>query len=245
MEALSKQHIKYLRSLWLKKYRQKYGQFLVEGEKSVIELFHSPFRIERIYRQVGSTALKEVGQDTEVVDCPKIDMERISQLKTAPGLIALVQMPEMNAIAPSDSGWILALDRINDPGNLGTIIRIADWFGISQIWCSNDTVDLYNHKTLMACMGSFTRVAILYADLFELLSRSQLPRYYGLLEGEDVRNLTGALPGIVVIGNEANGISEKLLELTHKPVSIRGKGRAESLNAAVSAGILCHTLLNI
>lgn len=243
VEALSKQHIKFLRSLWQKKYRQKYGQFLVEGAKSVMELFHSSYKIERIYRIESSEAHSELSHTVDVVSCTRADMERISQLKTAPELIALANIPEVKSVNKDQGGWILGLDRINDPGNLGTIVRIADWFGIREIWCSPDTVDLYNYKTLMACMGSFTRVEVLYGDLATLLTESKRTKYFALLEGEDVRFVEQTSPGILVIGNEANGISDELMQIPHIAVSIRGYGGAESLNAAVSAGILCHTLI--
>jgi len=240
---LTNQHIKYLRGLHLKKNRQKYGHFLVEGEKSIAELLNSSYRIERLYIKKGYQTPNNIHGDIEIAFGDDKSISRISQLKTPPNIIALVNIPVTTVNEIQRNQWVLALDGINDPGNLGTIIRIADWFGVSQVLCSEGTVDLYNIKTLMATMGSFSRVEVHYLNLENLLQDSSVPKYFALLDGVDISSIEAIEPGIIVIGSEANGISEGLLKLTHTPITIVGRGKAESLNAGVSAGIICHCLI--
>jgi TrmH family RNA methyltransferase len=242
--VLSKQHIKYLNALSRKKDRQKYGQFLVEGEKSVMELLNSTFKVIRIYQLPSLSYDLSAYQNIEIIECSAQELERISTLKNTSGIIALAEIPEVHERRISTSKWYIALDRINDPGNLGTIIRIADWFGIEEVLCSRDTVELYNPKTLMACMGSFARVRVRYCDLELVLSDARLNLYYALLGGEDLSKMHASAPGIIVIGNEANGIQSSLLDLPHQSVTIPGSGQAESLNAAISAGIICYSLIH-
>jgi len=241
---LSNQHIKYLRALQLKKNRQKYGQFLVEGEKSVMELFTSSFVVERLYGLRGYVLDEVIQTDVELVYASQTELSRITHLKTAPPLMALVNIPDAKMPKIPDDQWTIVLDRINDPGNLGTIIRIADWFGIQNVVCSTDTVDLYNHKSLMATMGSFGRVEVSYCDIAELLSNSGQAKYFALLDGQDIKSLKKPNPGLIVIGSEAHGISSELMEIEHTAITISGSGGAESLNAGVSAGIICHSLID-
>ena len=150
--ALTNQHIKYIRSLGLKKYRQKYAQFVVEGEKSVQELLTSSYKVERLYIQSERVSDLIIKSGIELIECSSKDMERISNLKSPPGVLALVDIPTPPDIELRPEKWVLVADGINDPGNLGTMIRIADWFGMDQLICSIDTVELYNPKTLMATM---------------------------------------------------------------------------------------------
>lgn len=218
-------------------------QFVVEGEKSIQELLTSPYDVERLYVQSERITNVILESGIEFIECSAKEIERISSLKTPPGTLALVNIPKAPiASIPKDS-WTLVADGINDPGNLGTIIRIADWFGIENVACSRDTVELYNPKTLMATMGSFTRVNVIYTDLNTLLTEFEVVRYFALLDGKPLSDLKDPKPGAIVIGSEANGIRPELLELTHIPISIPGKGNAESLNAGVSAGIICYSLV--
>jgi len=240
--ALTNQHIKHIRSLGLKKYRQKYAQFVVEGEKSIQELLTSSYEVERLYIQSERVSDVILNSGSELVECSAKDMERISNLKSPPGALALVNIPESKVSQLHEGEWTLVADGINDPGNLGTIIRIADWFGIKQVICSIDTVELYNPKTLMATMGSFTRVEVSYADLSQVMIASTAPLYFALLDGTSVKELKDPTPGAIVIGSEANGIRHELLTFPHTAISIEGKGTAESLNAGVSAGIICYAL---
>jgi len=215
---------------------------VVEGEKSVQELLTSSYKVERLYIQSERVSDLIIKSGIELIECSSKDMERISNLKSPPGVLALVDIPTPPDIELRPEKWVLVADGINDPGNLGTMIRIADWFGMDQLICSIDTVELYNPKTLMATMGSFTRVSVTYTDLNPFLKRSKVPLYFALLEGSSVRELKNPTPGAIVIGTEANGIRPELLSLPHTAISIQGKGSAESLNAGVSAGIICHAL---
>ncbi len=214
----------------------------MEGEKSIQELLTSSYGVERLYIQSERVSNVILNSGIELVECSAKDMERISNLKSPPGALAQVNIPKQEEVRIPANEWTLVADGINDPGNLGTMIRIADWFGIRQVICSTDTVELYNPKTLMATMGSFTRVKVSYTDLKELMSEGKTPLYFALLEGTSVKELHDPAPGVIVIGSEANGIRPELLSITHTAISIEGQGNAESLNAGVSAGIICYAM---
>jgi len=215
---------------------------VVEGEKSIQELLTSSYEVERLYIQAERVSNVILNSGIELVECSAKDMERISNLKSPPGVLALVNIPKSLDVELPEDEWTLVADGINDPGNLGTIIRIADWFGIRQVICSHDAVELYNPKTIMATMGSFIRVAVGYTDLVPIMSSSKAPLYFALLDGTSVKQLKEPAPGAIVIGSEANGIRPELLSIAHTAISIEGKGNAESLNAGVSAGILCYAM---
>lgn len=237
---LSQKIIKQFQSLKNKKFRQKYGLFVVEGFKSINEFVLHNWPIQTVLindiLEVPSY-LTESGVQIEKVD-GKI-LKSISNLSTAPGILAIAQMQKMNADL---SSWVIALDCIQDPGNLGAIIRIADWYGISSILCSKDTADVYNPKVVQASMGSLCRVNIEYANLNEKMKNQLI--YAAVLDGENLRTKSNIRPGIILIGNEANGIRKETLENhNYETVSIPKEGIAESLNAAVSAGIICERLL--
>jgi TrmH family RNA methyltransferase len=153
--------------------------------------------------------------------------------------MAVVKQPQFDA---PPSNWILAVDGVQDPGNLGTIIRTADWFGINTIVCSHETVDCFNPKVIQSTMGSIFRVHLDYTNLEEFLNQSELPIFGALMEGESVFNSSIPESGILVMGNEGNGISENLLPLINHPIHIPGRGQAESLNVAVATGILLGQL---
>ena len=222
--------IKTVRSLSGKKFRDELGLFVVEGEKMVSEALASGFRVENVYR------VEEIGEKT---------MERLSSLSTPSPVLAVVRKPE-NQFPDSvpEKGLYLALDSIRDPGNLGTILRIADWFGIDTIYCSPDTADVYNPKVVQATMGSIAHVRILYTDLVELLSNAQRPVYGTLLDGENIyEQQLNTDMGIIVMGNEGNGISPAVRPLiTHKlliPNFHKTSETAESLNVAIATAITC------
>lgn len=238
---VTKNEIKFVQSLHRKKYRQKYGQFIVEGTKSVLELIHSNFVIEKVYATAAWINEYESGINLDITEASTTDLDRMSFFKTSSPVLAVCNFarPKLN----ETGDWIIALDGINDPGNLGTIIRIADWFGIAQIWCSEDTVDLYNPKTISSTMGSFTRVEVVYTDLESALEGTSRAKYFALMEGESVYGLNDVQPGILVIGSEANGIRENLLTHEHTAVTIPRRGKAESLNAGVATAILVDRLL--
>ena len=236
---LSKVKIKQYQQLQFKKFRQKYGLFVVEGLKSVNELIQSRWPIESI---ICSTSFEGKIESNDTIDLflvkPK-EFETISQQKNPQGILAIAQFHELNL---TETPWQIALDNINNPGNLGTIIRIADWYGINTIYCSQDTVDLYNSKVIQSSMGSFLRVQLKYGNLTETLNQKEV--YATMLDGKNIRTLPNIKSGVLLIGNEANGISESLTNsLTHIPITIPGNIQTESLNAAMATAICCERLM--
>ena len=217
--------IKYIKSLSQKKFRDEYGVFAVEGEKLVQEALKSGFEVEKVFRK------EEIGEAA---------MARISALSSPSPVLALVRIPESRMEAPRD-GLYLALDGIRDPGNLGTILRVADWFGIDAVYASEDTVELYNPKVVQATMGAVFRVKFFVCDIPSLCSSYPGPVYGTFLDGENMYGKELSSKGIIVIGNEANGISaataacvSERLYIPPFPVDDPG---SESLNAAVATAI--------
>ncbi len=242
---LSKNKIKYLLSLQLKKNRLKERSFLVEGEKIATEvLTQKRYKIKAIYAlsdwlEDFAPLLAQYKPIITVVTT--VELKKISSLKSPNRVLIELEAPtdEQPSYAIQNS-LSLVLENIQDPGNLGTIIRIADWFGISTIFCSIGCVDVYNSKTLQASMGGFLRVSVVYTQLPELLQQyPQLPVYGAILQGENVFQTPLQATGFLLIGNEGKGLSEHLQTLITHPVTIPKYGGAESLNAAVATGILC------
>ena len=243
---LSKNQVKYLHSLRLGKFRDLDRVFLAEGIKLVDDLLNSPFGIKNIYATRGW-----IGARTDILSAKQIQVQEISdeELKRASSqvtpseVIAVVAYPE-SKIPPIDSFGkiILVLDRIQDPGNLGTIIRTADWFGIKHIICSEDTVDVYNPKVVQSTMGSICRVSMHYTSIKSLIEK--LGKYwniYGTIPGgENIYEAQLLYPAAIMIGNESKGISEEYLPLLTRRIGIPSfSDGAESLNASVAAGIVC------
>ncbi len=230
MENLSKNKIKLIRSLRLKKNRDAEQLFIVEGEKIIDELIaNSPDTIKFICTTKASFSFDRSYQTDAR------GLKEISQLMTPGEVLAIVRfLPSYNL----ESDLVLVLDGIQDPGNLGTIIRTADWFGISKIVCSHDTVDCYNPKVVQATMGSLFRMSIEYTDLSAYLSKTDLPIYGALLDGVDMYAAPLEKKSVLVIGNEGKGISDEVKPWVTMPIFIPKYGQAESLNAAVAAGIL-------
>lgn len=224
---LSAAEIKTIRSLKDKKFRDEYSLFVVEGEKMVQEALSSRFEVEKVYRA------EDIGLET---------MGRISMLSNPSPVLAVVKQEKTGSFHLEDGGLYLALDAIRDPGNLGTIMRIADWFGVDGIIASHDTVDIYNPKVVQSTMGAIFRVDFRYCDLAEVLSASKAEVYGTFLSGENIYKceLKSENPRVIVIGNEANGISEAVVKLCNKRITIpsfaKGRG-SESLNAAVATAI--------
>jgi TrmH family RNA methyltransferase len=236
---ITKNQIKYIRGLSLKKNRIKEKCFVVEGEKCLAELLNSSFEIVELF------ALKDwIDENKAVFD--KIqgisfkELERISNLKSPNKVLAVVKMKEQEIIQ-SKSTVTLVLDGINDPGNLGTIIRMCDWFGVKKIICSENTADIYNPKVVQSTMGSLFRTHIIYADLSAYLAKVKTPIYGAHMDGENVKNIEINQKVHLVMGNEANGISEKSEKYISKKVAIKNiGGNTESLNVAVATSILLH-----
>lgn len=237
---ISNKRAKFIKSLQLKKYRQQEGAFIVEGKVSVIELLRSGYGVQSLYLteaflQNHQHELKK-GQAYEVVD--ERELQKVGTLKTNNAALAVALMPSEQP--PVDqSGPLLILDQVNDPGNLGTIIRIADWFGIRQLVCSPGTTDQYNPKCISATKGSFSRVVVHELPLPELLSTYPHPVYGALLDGADVHHAPFEEACAIVIGNESHGIQRELLPFITHPVTIPRFGAAESLNAAIATAIIC------
>jgi TrmH family RNA methyltransferase len=182
-------------------------------------------------------------KDISVTAISEVELERISQLTTPNKILAIAKKFETNEPLIKDR-ISLVLDAIRDPGNLGTIIRIADWFGVSQIICSADCTDMYNSKVVQATMGSIARVNVFYTDLpVWLKQRSGVRIYAAMLEGKDVTKMSTIKEGLIIIGNESMGIDKEVLQCANEKISIPRKGSAESLNAAVATGIILSHLV--
>lgn len=243
---LVKSKVKYIQSLGQKKFRQEEGVFIAEGPKLVLELLLSvPGNIVEVF------AVKEwmVEHQKQLVsftctEIPEQELEKISQLATPNMVLALVKNIEPVIPKEVKGQVVLALDGIQDPGNLGTIIRIADWFGITQIMCSEDSADVFNPKVVQSTMGSIARVRVSYTSLVEWLSGlDDVTIYATVLEGQDVTTMKKISSGVLLIGNESKGISPEILKLANATVTIPRKGGAESLNAAVATGIVLSHLI--
>lgn len=241
---LSTNKIKIYRSLQQKKYRQKYGQFLVEGAKAVQEFINQGWKAESIIVQDNVPHKLKLSVDVEPVAATSLQMNQISSFKTAAPVVGVFNMRESGSVDYSKS--MIALDSINDPGNLGTIIRIADWYGIEQVLVSRSTVEEFNSKAISSTMGSFARVKVFRVDLLDILKNFNEKIYAAMLEGESIYSIhksTG--PFCLIIGSESHGIDATLYEnLRAKRISIPRIGDAESLNAGVATGILIDRILN-
>lgn len=225
----------------LKKNRDKDEVFVLEGAKNLLELSDSDFEVIKLFAtkdfyHKNEAKLSKLSGVLTVTDNQFI--ESAGTFKSNAAGLAIVRMNESELLLDTEE-WIIALDRVQDPGNLGTIIRTADWFGISKIVCSPDTVDFYNPKVVNATMGSFSRVGVYYKSLDKWFPEINLPVYGALLEGESMHDLKKASPGIILMGNESQGISDQLKNFVTQPVHIPSKGGAESLNVAIATGILC------
>jgi RNA methyltransferase, TrmH family len=249
---LSRSQIQFANSLQQKKFRKEHGCFIAEGDMLIEELLHSHLKFHSVY--AGSEWLqkhKTLISKREIVafEAGNVELGRISTLKTPNQAVAVLYIPSpfFDPSVASEQ-LVLMLDSINDPGNLGTIIRTADWFGIKHIICSPDTVDLFNPKAVKATMGSIARVNVHYLNLSEALEKmgSEVVVYGSLLSGEPITEIPLSVNGIILIGSEANGISTGLLPRITHPVRIPafihegpGTKRPESLNAAVAAALIC------
>ena len=238
---LTKNQLKLVRSLELKKNRKKEGLFVAEGPKVVGDLLRAGYKARLVFSTTERPDAILVTDD---------ELRKLSFLQHPQEVLAVFEIPQTSALSPQPSDFrhqpsalSLALDGIQDPGNLGTIIRIADWFGISTIYCSEDTADAYNPKVVQATMGSLAHINIIYCDLVELLQQYDGPIYGTLLDGNDIYQQELSQKGIIVMGNEGNGISQRVRPLiTHKlliPNFNKNSETAESLNVAIATAITC------
>ncbi|WP_264520471.1 TrmH family RNA methyltransferase [Flavobacterium sp. N1994] len=233
---VSKNQIKLITSIQHKKYRQEHQLFIAEGVKVIQELLQSNFVLEHLF--VTEAIFEQVNNAQKTV-VKEQDMKRISALSSPSSCLALFKIPAPSTI--NDNGLIVALDDIRDPGNLGTIIRLCDWFGITQLLCSSETVDVYNPKVIQATMGSIARVNVNYVDLKAFILNSPLPVYGTFMDGNNIYKEELPKECILILGNEANGISSELQKLAKNKIAIPRFGtlqQTESLNVATATAIL-------
>ena len=243
---ISKSQLKYIQSLGQKKHRDELGVFIAEGPKLVRELLQQKHvKVQQVlgldgWMQDNDALLR--GIDALVVS--QAELERVSQLKTPNQVVAIVQQFDKEKEIAVKGRISLVLHTIQDPGNAGTIIRVADWFGVSQVICSHDCADVYNPKVVQSSMGSIARVKVLYTELSDFLKDQKDIRIYAtVLEGKDVTKMNAIQEGLILIGNESKGLGEDILQFANEKITIPGKGEAESLNAAVATGIILSHLV--
>lgn len=234
-QMLTNNEVKLINSLVRKKFRQKYNKFIVEGIKITDEVLKSKIKVHKIF--ATELIFEKFESVTELIT--ESELKKISQTVHPNTVLALCEIPEPKEI--KTDGFIIALDDVRDPGNLGTIVRMADWFGIDQIICSNETVNLYNPKVLQSSMASFLRVNVNYTDLDQFLSHYPHPVLGTFMEGENIYKTKFPENGLMIMGNESNGISEKLYQHITRKISIPRQGsvqQTESLNVAMALSII-------
>ncbi|MHC5361392.1 TrmH family RNA methyltransferase [Myroides sp. LJL110] len=235
---VTKNQIKLIKSLHQKKYRKEHGLFIAEGIKVIQELLKADFTLENLYM---TQDLDLKAPDQKKVLIKKAEMEKISALTSASDVLAVFHCPKPQAVDYKD--LVVALDDVRDPGNLGTIIRLCDWFGIKHIICSAQSVDAFNPKVIQATMGSIARVNLVYGDLQQMiLDNGENKSVYGtFMDAKNIYKSDLAIDGIVVFGNEANGISKQIEQLVTNKISIPRFGdlqQTESLNVAMATSIV-------
>lgn len=232
---VSKGQIKLITSLQQKKFRQNHQLFIAEGVKVIQELLQSNFELEHLYVTEAIFGSINADKKTAISDS---ELKKISCLSTPNNCLAIFKIPKQKNLI--ESGLIVALDDIRDPGNLGTIIRLCDWYGVSQIICSENSVDVFNPKVVQATMGSISRVNVAYLDLKEFLKEAKSQVFGTFMDGKNVYKQTLPLEGIIVLGNEANGISVEIEKLVTQRIAIPRFGdlqKTESLNVATATAI--------
>ncbi len=243
---LSKSTIKYIQSLQQKKFRDEYGSFIAEGPKLTGELLTSGlfypkqiFATSGYVAQMPSVLHSKFGSHIQVVE--DFELEKIANYSTPNQVVAEFAQKEAEHFDFKNK-VTLVLDDIRDPGNLGTIIRTADWFGVKQIICSSSTVDMYNPKVVQSTMASIGRVHLMYTNIEEILEKKMISAYAATINGKSISSFNKIKEGFIVIGNESKGISERILQLCNEQVTIDKAGDAESLNAAIATAILLYAL---
>jgi len=236
---VTKSELKYIQSLSDKKVRLETGCFIAEGVKLVGEMIAAGYPLKAVY---ALDSWESPDATLEVTRIEAFELEKMSMLQTPNQVLAVAMMPQKKETLNLAGPLTIVLDGIQDPGNMGTIIRTADWFGITQIVASEDTVDVYNPKVIGATMGSFMRVSVTYKNLADWMPAIKLPVYGALLEGENVFTIKTPQKGLLVIGSEGKGIRENILDFITHPVTIPKTGGAESLNAGIAAGIIVAQL---
>ncbi len=245
---ISRAKAKFIKSLQLKKFRKKEGAFIVEGAKSTLELLNADFRILML---LGTRDFIEKNQNLfvsgkfEVIEVTEKELVSMGSFQSNNECLVVAEN-KTNTLHPIMEEFILVLDDIRDPGNLGTIIRIADWYGILQIIASESSAELYNPKVLQASMGSFVRVNVYYTDLITFFEDNKSLKVYGTFtEGNNIHQVDFSKKGAILIGNESKGINRILEPFIHEKITIPRYGEAESLNAAIATAIICDRVRNI
>lgn len=230
---VTKARLKLIKSLSRKKFRKEYGLFVVEGYKSISDLIESGLEHEEILITEGNQHLNHY--DPDIVS--KKDMQSLSNVSSPPGYLGVFKIPNLSEIS---KGPIIALDNVKDPGNLGTIIRLADWYGITNIVCSEQSVDCYNPKCVQASMGSIARVQVRYLDLFSFLNDIDAPVYATTMEGSSIYKTDISQDAIIVMGSESHGVRSEILERFSKISIPRAPSGSdtESLNVAIATSII-------
>lgn len=241
---------KLVNSLRLQKHRLEEGLFIAEGVKVVNELLASSFQVTKIFATnewIGAGHIPQNRYFVEIIEISNDELEKLSNLSTPNQVIALAKLPAPGRIPEIEGEWALMLDQIRDPGNFGTIIRTADWFGFSRIIAAYGCVDVWNPKVVQASMGSVFRISVHYTDIADFLhSRGgNFPVFGTMLEGESLNEISFGKGGVVVIGNESHGISEKIQQFITRRITIPAvfhdpSGHAESLNASIATAIICY-----
>jgi RNA methyltransferase, TrmH family len=245
---ISQKWSKLVRALQQKKHRKAEQLFFVEGEKAVLEVLASSWQVVAVFATESFLQQHKNALDRAelVQSCSSDELVKVGTFSSNDAALAVVKMPAHGNFTAPHAEWVLVLDQINDPGNLGTIIRVADWYGIKHIVCSPDTTDCYNPKVIAAAKGSFLRVQLHYQPLLPLLTSATLPVYGAYLGGESVhRLLVRQQGGFIVLGNEANGISTDLEPVISRRITIPAFGDAESLNVGIAAAVICDNLRRI
>ncbi|HYF66825.1 MAG TPA: RNA methyltransferase [Ohtaekwangia sp.] len=239
---LSKAKIKFIKSLQIKKYRKQEQCFIVQGAKSVQELLTSDFETVTVIGTAPALASLKSKSSVELIETGEKELGSLSEFQTNDSVLAVARIKSAKAFHPRLDEFVLVLDDIRDPGNLGTIIRTADWYGINHIVASPETADFYNPKVISATMGSFTRTTVYYVDLLPVLSQTNQKVYGAYLEGKNIHQERFSDGGLVLIGNESHGISPQYEKFVTDKITIPRFGHAESLNAAIATAIICDNL---
>ncbi|MEO6490604.1 MAG: RNA methyltransferase [Ferruginibacter sp.] len=245
----SKTTIKYIQSLQHKKFRDEYNAFIAEGPKVVTGILTSNvYPVNNIYAlqdwvdELDNGIRERISE--KIVVLKDFELEKISSYTTANNVVGVFEKRDLAPAGSFNNKFTILLDDLQDPGNFGTIIRTADWFGVENIICSPNTVDMYNSKVVQSTMASIGQVNILYTDVGEWLKdNKEIKAFAATLNGRSINEFVGEKEGIIIIGNESKGISDELIKLANELITIPKKGRAESLNAAVATGIILSKFL--
>ncbi len=242
---VSKSQISLIKSLQQKKFRREQRLFVAEGFKSVEEFITSGYQVHKVYYTPAVAAkLHKLSKKTNIEEISAVELNKMSSLTTPQEVLAVIHLPDWPEITREEllNRFTLVLDGVQDPGNLGTIIRTADWFGIKNIICSEDTVDAYNPKVVQATMGSLARVNLHYANLAQLIPQLNLPIFGAMLNGENIYSTDFGNEGLIAMGNEGNGLRPDIQALITKSVTIPRSGQAESLNVAIATALFCSEI---